>query len=51
MQITYTRDEEADVWIAASEEPAGLVLEDGDLNRLKQRVLEAAPELMELNEQ
>lgn len=42
-------DEEADVWIAESNDIPGLVLEDASLALLVRRVLEAAPELLEWN--
>jgi hypothetical protein len=42
-------DEEANVWIATSEDIAGLVLESGSLDALIERVRFAVPELLELN--
>lgn len=42
-------DEEAAVWVAASEDIPGLVLESGSLDALIQRVLFTAPDLVALN--
>ena len=42
-------DNEAEVWIATSDESPGLILEYESADRLIQRVILAAPELIELN--
>jgi hypothetical protein len=42
-------DGEASVWVATSDDIAGLVLESGSLDALIERVRFAAPELLELN--
>ena len=42
-------DNEADVWIATSEDIPGLVLESGSVDALIERVRYAVPELIELN--
>lgn len=47
VKIEY--DDEAEVWIATSEDITGLVLESESLDKLIERVLDAAPELIELN--
>ena len=48
-KIQLTWDEEAEVWIAASEDIPGLILEDDSSGKLIQRVMLAAPEIIELN--
>ncbi len=48
-KVHFTWDEEADVWIAQSDDIPGLVLEGGSLDALIERVRFAAPELIELN--
>ena len=48
-RVDFTWDEEADVWIAQSNDIPGLVLEGGSLDALIERVRFAAPELIELN--
>ncbi|MDR0616696.1 MAG: DUF1902 domain-containing protein [Synergistaceae bacterium] len=47
--VSLTWDNEAAVWIATSEDIAGLALESGSLDALIERVRFAAPELLELN--
>ena len=42
-------DNEADVWVATSEDIPGLVLESGSFDALLERVRFAVPELLELN--
>lgn len=42
-------DDEANVWIATSEEIPGLVLESGSFDALLERVRFAVPELLTLN--
>ena len=42
-------DNEANVWIAQSEDIPGLVLESGSFDALIERVRFAVPELLELN--
>ncbi len=48
-KVSFTWDEESDVWIAQSDDIPGLVLEGGSLDALIERVRFAAPELIELN--
>ena len=48
-RVDFTWDEEADVWIAQSNDIPGLVLEGGSLDALIERVRFATPELIELN--
>lgn len=47
--INFTWDEEADVWIATSNDIPGLVLESGSFDALLERTRFAVPELLELN--
>ncbi len=47
--INLMWDDDASVWIATSEDVAGLVLESGSLDALIERVRFAIPELLELN--
>ncbi len=47
--VNFTWDDEADVWIAQSDDIPGLVLEGGSLDALIERVRYAVPELLELN--
>ena len=42
-------DDDACVWIATSNDVPGLVLESGSLDVLMERVKNAVPELLELN--
>ena len=49
--IRMSWDEEAQVWIATSEEIPGLVLESGSYDALIERVRQAAPEIIALNGQ
>ena len=42
-------DSNAQVWVATSDEVVGLVLEDGSLDTLIERVKKVIPELIELN--
>ena len=48
-RIKVLWDNEADVWIATSEDVPGLVLESGSFDALVERVKYAIPELVELN--
>ena len=48
-RIKFVWDNEADVWIATSEDVPGLVLESGSFDALIERVKYAIPELVELN--
>ena len=48
-RIKFVWDNEADVWIATSEDVPGLVLESGSFDALIERVKYALPELIELN--
>lgn len=47
--INLTWDNDADVWIATSEDIPGLVLESGSFDALLERVRFAVPELLALN--
>lgn len=47
--ITFTWDDEANVWIATSNDIPGLVLESGSFDALLERTRFAIPELLELN--
>lgn len=47
--ITFTWDNEANVWIATSDDIPGLVLESGSFDALLERTRFAVPELLELN--
>jgi hypothetical protein len=44
--IAFFWDEEANVWIASSEDVAGLILEDESLDNLMSRVFITVPELI-----
>jgi len=45
-RVNFTWDEEVCVWIATSEDIAGLVLEHGSFDALVERVRLAVPELL-----
>lgn len=47
--VRFTWDDEAQVWIATSDDIPGLVLESGSFDALAERVRFAVPELLELN--
>lgn len=47
--VNLTWDNEADVWIAQSDDIPGLVLESGSFDALLERVRYSIPELIELN--
>lgn len=47
--ITFTWDDEANVWIATSNDIPGLVLESGSFDALLERTRFAVPELLALN--
>ena len=47
--VSILWDSDADVWVATSEDVAGLVLESGSLDALVERVRFAIPELLSLN--
>ena len=47
--INFTWDQEADVWIATSDDIPGLVLESGSFDALLERTRFAVPELLSLN--
>lgn len=49
VNIKLLWDEEANVWIATSDEVPGLVLESESFDELIERVRIAVPELLELN--
>ena len=48
-RINMLWDDEADVWVATSDDVPGLVLESGSLDALIERVKTAVPELIDLN--
>ena len=48
-EIILTWDNEACVWIATSDDIPGLILEDDSADKLIQKVLLAAPKIIELN--
>ncbi len=47
--VTFSWDNEADVWIATSNDIPGLVLESGSFDALIERVRFAVPELLEMD--
>ena len=47
--INFTWDNEANVWIATSDDVPGLVLESGSFDALLERTRYAIPELLLLN--
>lgn len=47
--VNFTWDNEADVWIATSDDIPGLVLESGSYDALIERTRFAIPELLTLN--
>ena len=47
--INFTWDDEANVWIATSDDIPGLVLESGSFDALLERTCFAVPELLALN--
>lgn len=47
--VKLNRDDEADVWVATSDDIPGLVLESGSFDALLERVRFAVPELLQLN--
>ena len=49
--VSLDWDDEADVWVATSEDISGLVLESGSADALIEKVRVAVPELLELNRQ
>ena len=48
-KIQFFGDNESKVWTATSEDIPGLILEDESATKLIQRVMLAAPEIIELN--
>lgn len=48
-EINLLWDDEAQVWVATSENIPGLILESGSFDALLERVRFAVPELLELN--
>ena len=48
--ITFTWDNETNVWIATSDDIPGLVLESGSFDALLERTRFAVPELLALND-
>lgn len=49
-KIKFRWDEEAAVWTATSDDVPGLVLESGSFDALLERVKQAVPELVKLND-
>ena len=47
--VNFFWDDEAEVWIATSDDVPGLVLESESFDKLVERVRTAIPELLELN--
>lgn len=47
--VTATWDDEAEVWVATSDDIPGLVTEAPNLDLLRERILAVAPELLEDN--
>ena len=47
--VKFVFDDEANVWIATSEDIIGLILESESIEKLIKKVLSATPELIELN--
>lgn len=47
--VNLTWDNEANVWVATSDDVPGLVLESGSFDALLERVRFALPELLSLN--
>ena len=50
-RINLLWDNEADVWVATSQDVPGLVLESGSFDALLEKVKYSIPELVELNGQ
>lgn len=50
-RIRFFWDDEADVWVATSDDVPGLVLESASLDDLFDHVKDAVPELLFLNDQ
>lgn len=50
-KVNLAWDEEAQVWLATSDEIKGLVLESDNVDKLVKRTVLAVPELLELNGQ
>ena len=50
VQVLCSRDEDAQVWIATSEDLPGLVLEADFLDTLAEKIKNAVPELLEIGE-
>lgn len=48
-EVSFDYDNDTGVWIATSDDIIGLVLEDDSPEKLMSRVLDAIPELIELN--
>ncbi|MCL2405734.1 MAG: DUF1902 domain-containing protein [Defluviitaleaceae bacterium] len=48
-RITFSWDDEVDVWIATSDDVYGLILEHSSLDTLVERVRKAVPELLALD--
>ena len=49
-KIKFRWDEDAAVWTATSDDVPGLVLESGSFDALLERVKQAVPELLKLND-
>ena len=50
VSVNCFHDEEANVWIAASDDVPGLVMESESLDSLLSRCKKSIPELLEINE-
>jgi len=48
-KVNFYWDDEAQVWVATSDDIQGLILEDTSIDILKERVKMAIPELLSLN--
>ena len=49
--ITFTWDNETDVWIATSDDIPGLILEHGSFDALVERVRIAVPEILSMEKE
>ena len=49
VKVNFLWDQDAEVWVATSDEVPGLVLESGSFDALIERVKFAIPELLILN--
>lgn len=49
-RVVFVKDDEANVWVATSEDVPGLVLESESIDRLMEKVSYAIPELLDADE-